>query len=72
MMAISTSSRQDALAMASAIPALRKKFIETFREWQRRARSRRDLMALSQRDLWDMRLTRAEARREASKPFWRE
>jgi uncharacterized protein YjiS (DUF1127 family) len=27
---------------------------------------------LSDRDLWDLRLTRADAEREASKPFWQE
>jgi uncharacterized protein YjiS (DUF1127 family) len=41
-------------------------------EWRRRARSRRDLMALNDRDLWDMHLTRCDALYEASKPFWRE
>jgi uncharacterized protein YjiS (DUF1127 family) len=41
-------------------------------EWRRRARSRRDLMALNERDLWDMHLTRCDALYEASKPFWRE
>jgi uncharacterized protein YjiS (DUF1127 family) len=71
MTAIPTLSRRDALAIANAIPSLRKKFVETLREWARRSRSRRDLMALSDRDLWDIRLTRAEAEHEASKPFWR-
>jgi uncharacterized protein YjiS (DUF1127 family) len=70
MMAIPTLSRRDALA--NAIPSLQKKFVETLREWRHRSRSRRDLMTLSNRDLWDMRLTRAEAEQEASKPFWRE
>jgi uncharacterized protein YjiS (DUF1127 family) len=71
MMATTTSFRHDVLAMANAIPSMGKKLIETVREWQRRVRSRRDLMALSRRDLWDMRVTRAEAEREANKPFWR-
>jgi uncharacterized protein YjiS (DUF1127 family) len=72
MMAITTSSRRDALATVNAVPALGKKLVETVREWQRRISSRRDLMALSRRELWDMRLTRAEAEQEANKPFWRE
>jgi uncharacterized protein YjiS (DUF1127 family) len=72
MTAMQTSSRRDAFAMANAILSLRKKFIETLREWRSRIQSRRDLMALSDRDLWDIRLTRAEAEHEASKPFWRE
>jgi uncharacterized protein YjiS (DUF1127 family) len=70
MMAIPTVSRRDAIA--NAIPSLRKKFVETLREWRRRSRSRSDLMTLSARDLRDMRFTRAEAEEEASKPFWRE
>lgn len=41
-------------------------------EWRRRARSRHDLMRLGDRELWDVRLTRADAQREASKPFWKE
>jgi uncharacterized protein YjiS (DUF1127 family) len=49
-----------------------KRIIETIREWQRRARSRRDLMALDPRDLRDLRLTRADAMREAGKSFWKE
>lgn len=40
-------------------------------EWRRRARSRRDLMALSERELWDLRLTRSDALNEAGKPFWK-
>jgi uncharacterized protein YjiS (DUF1127 family) len=47
-----------------------KKFIEIVREWWRRASSRRELMALDTRDLWDLRLTRADAMREAGKSFW--
>jgi uncharacterized protein YjiS (DUF1127 family) len=72
MSAIPTVSRRDSFAIANAIPSLRKKFIETLHEWRRRLRSRRDLMTLSDRDLWDMRLTRTDAEQEASKPFWRE
>ena len=41
-------------------------------EWRRRARSRGDLMALGERELWDMHLTRCDALYEASKPFWKE
>lgn len=72
MMAIPTSFRRDAFAMANAMLSLRKRWTETIRQWRRRARSRRDLIALSNRDLWDIRLTRGEAEQEASKPFWRE
>jgi len=44
----------------------------TIGEWRRRARSRRDLMALDPSDLRDLRLTRADALREARKLFWKE
>ena len=33
-------------------------------------RSRRELCALDDRELWDMGLTRMEADNEANKPFW--
>jgi uncharacterized protein YjiS (DUF1127 family) len=39
-------------------------------EWHRRSRSRRELMALEDRELCDIRLTRCGALYEASKPFW--
>ena len=42
-----------------------------FDEWQRRARSRHELMALGDDVLKDMGLGRSEAYREYSKPFWR-
>jgi len=41
-------------------------------EWRRRARSRGDLMALGDRELSDLHLTRCDALYEASKPFWKE
>jgi uncharacterized protein YjiS (DUF1127 family) len=39
-------------------------------QWRQRARSRRDLMALDGRELWDLHLTRCDAMKEAAKPFW--
>ena len=42
------------------------------REWQRRARSRRELLALDARTLRDIGVTRAEAVRLGTKPFWKE
>ncbi|MEQ9349867.1 MAG: DUF1127 domain-containing protein [Alphaproteobacteria bacterium] len=39
--------------------------------WRRRARDRRDLASLSDRDLRDIGIDRFTARREAAKPFWR-
>jgi uncharacterized protein YjiS (DUF1127 family) len=40
-------------------------------EWRRRARSRRELLALDGRQLWDIHLTRCDAKNEAGKPFWK-
>jgi uncharacterized protein YjiS (DUF1127 family) len=48
------------------------RIVKMIREWRHRARSRRDLMALDARALWDVRLTRADAMKEAGKPFWQE
>lgn len=39
-------------------------------EWRQRARSRRELAILDDRELWDMGLTRMDANNEAEKPFW--
>jgi uncharacterized protein YjiS (DUF1127 family) len=39
-------------------------------EWQRRARSRRELEALSDATMRDIGITRCDAHREINKPFW--
>jgi uncharacterized protein YjiS (DUF1127 family) len=39
-------------------------------EWRRRARSRRELAALCDRCLRDMRMTRYDVEKEVRKPFW--
>jgi len=39
-------------------------------EWQRRARSRRELDGLSDATLRDIGITRCDAHREMNKPFW--
>ena len=39
--------------------------------WSARARERRLLLELDDRSLKDLGLSRADARREAAKPFWR-
>jgi uncharacterized protein YjiS (DUF1127 family) len=41
-------------------------------EWRFRARTRRELIALNDHDLWDIGMLRSDARMLASKPFWRE
>jgi len=40
-------------------------------QWRRRVRMRNELMTLSDRDLRDVRWTRAEVEAECRKPFWR-
>jgi uncharacterized protein YjiS (DUF1127 family) len=40
-------------------------------EWRRRARSRRELSELNERDRHDLCISRCDAQREAQKPFWR-
>lgn len=41
-----------------------------FAEWRRRARSRNELINLSDADLRDIGLSRCSTEIEASKPFW--
>ncbi|MGF6232294.1 uncharacterized protein YjiS (DUF1127 family) [Inquilinus ginsengisoli] len=43
---------------------------QTFELWLRRARTRRQLGVLGDRELRDVGLDRAAAAREANKPFW--
>ena len=66
----SALSQANRRPMADAGAVSVKRVIETIREWWRRASSRRELMALDTRDLWDLRLTRADAMKEAGKSFW--
>jgi uncharacterized protein YjiS (DUF1127 family) len=49
-----------------------RRFIKLIGEWRRRARSRRELMAKTDRDLRDLGIARHDASHEAAKPFWRE
>jgi uncharacterized protein YjiS (DUF1127 family) len=39
-------------------------------EWQRRARSRREVESFSDATLRDIGITRCDAHREMNKPFW--
>ena len=43
----------------------------TFADWRRRHRARAELARMSERELHDLGITRAEAEREAAMPFWR-
>ena len=72
MVTTSSLSRDNVFGIGKIIDSLRGKFIEVVCEWRRRSRSRRDLLALSDRELLDIRLNRLDARSEAGKPFWKE
>ena len=54
----------------SVLPALRR-FSAMIGEWRRRARSRRELLALDDHMLKDIGITRVDAQYEAAKSFWR-
>ena len=45
--------------------------VERYYTWRERARSRRDLMRLSEHQLHDIGLSRHDAETEWQKPFWR-
>ena len=44
---------------------------KTFRVWSQRARQRRDLANLTERERADIGVTSEQVAREAAKPFWR-
>ncbi len=52
--------------------ALAMRVLNTLGEWQTRADQRRRLLALDNRLLSDMGISRADAVSESEKPFWRE
>lgn len=63
-------SRGDALMKADAASSLRKRLLDTVREWRRRANSRRELAGLSDLELRDIgNWEQIDA--EKCKPFWR-
>jgi uncharacterized protein YjiS (DUF1127 family) len=49
-----------------------RRFIKLIGKWRRRARSRRELMTRTDRELRDLGITHHDAAHEAAKPFWRE
>jgi uncharacterized protein YjiS (DUF1127 family) len=60
------------LALASALWTAGKWLWTMHRGWAERTRQRRALALLSDHNLRDIGLTRAETLREARRPFWRE
>ncbi len=51
--------------------AIVRRALETLTTWQERADGRRELLSLDERMLHDIGISRADAVREADKPFWR-
>jgi uncharacterized protein YjiS (DUF1127 family) len=71
--------RRPSAAIAAAVKRLSRRLKAIGRlatavlaNWERRARSRRELAELSEYSLRDIGLTRADVVRETSKPFWRD
>ena len=60
----------NAYKLAGFTAILRRAF-ETLTKWQERANGRRELLGLNERMLHDIGISRADAEREADKPFWR-
>jgi uncharacterized protein YjiS (DUF1127 family) len=50
---------------------LHRKAADALRTWRKRIRQRDALAALTERDLRDARITRADVMTEIAKPFWR-
>jgi len=66
------NDRRDSLhdLVTAGLAAIRTMLITLF-DWQYRARERRQLLGLSDRDLQDFGANRADAAGEGDKPFWR-
>jgi uncharacterized protein YjiS (DUF1127 family) len=56
---------------ANVLVVLARNTVSTVRIWRARARSRRDLAALSARELQDMGTCWSSIADEVNKPFWR-
>lgn len=57
--------------VSPAHPGHLARFAEALSEWRKRYHGRRELAAISDRDLHDMGITRTDADHELAKPFWR-
>ncbi len=72
------SNRSKAAECAAAAPAGRgsigrvvRFMLESFATWRERAEQRAHLHCMNERQLKDIGISRADAAREANKPFWR-
>jgi uncharacterized protein YjiS (DUF1127 family) len=61
------SIAQDIANLAAGV----RQAVETLQIWKQRAHERRQLLAMSDRGLRDIGITRVDAWREANKPLWR-
>lgn len=69
--AIGARLRQSIAGAARGLAGGALRLAERLFEWRERARQREALGALSDRMLHDLGISRADAEREAGKPFWR-
>jgi uncharacterized protein YjiS (DUF1127 family) len=67
---IESGQRQSGVS-ANALSILARNFLAIVRLWRVRARSRRELAALSDRELQDMATCWSSIADEVNKPFWR-
>jgi uncharacterized protein YjiS (DUF1127 family) len=66
-----TRKAQQSKSIRQNVRSLLARSIATLYLWKQRRHGRRDLRGLDDRMLRDIGLSRAEAEREAHKPFWR-
>lgn len=66
-------AQENVMSVLSIVKAAmpRRTWLSRWRLYQLRQRTRRELLLLNDRQLADIGLTRADARREGDKPFWR-
>lgn len=58
-------------SIRSGLEVLLTNVVQTVCEWRRRARSRRQLAMMGERDYADLPFSRSEISAEMNKPFWR-
>jgi uncharacterized protein YjiS (DUF1127 family) len=63
-------SMNDGILGFGAFAALRERFGATLDVWQKRIETRRELAALSYRDILDIGIDEAAVEAEIAKPFW--
>jgi uncharacterized protein YjiS (DUF1127 family) len=61
----------DVLRIRPRTPSLSLSLLALLRLWRSRLRERRELLLMSERELRDLAITRADVQREVAKPFWK-